>query len=800
MADAMDTPSLVGMVSATGKAARDAGDSRYKTVKSAASGNASHNAAQTRRGGFDGFLNTFLGKDKAGAGASSRPGKTAAPAGAAQPRTPGKTRGKAKAATLAEHLNAAEKPARNSGSKKTDSPGRAAGRMAAEDRQALRESMDKTVAGDEGGGDAVQEQYPPEVVAAADEAAALIWNLLYGQTEGAEAALADFMGEGGAPAAMPPAGDMTGAEAPGGDALKAIASRIGATAAAADGGALAGMGAGAEGAVDLSALQDAIDTANASAEMNSAAVLSALGGLLDGMPRPAWEEALLRTADAMGVPAAGEGDVFDRIAAALGAEVVDVGGGEAGLLSFLGGAAVHTGAAVAADAAVDVAVPAEAIVPVAAAGEAEVTVPAEGAVPVDMVADAEAEVEAGAEVPAEAVPPAREGERVAAAVAADAAAESAMAVPDAEPAPAGEAVAIDLPAETVAPAAPAEAEPEAAPAPEQHKAPAAAESSGAFPADDGGAGEENGALLELFSKFIQENPAAGMSADADAAPEIVATQVVAHFADWLQANGNAKEAKQIAADANAFVLALAKSAAEGLAVSVETGEKISWTRANLEVFLQNAAGKAEIAAALNERETAATPGAATLHIEPGAPNNAVGPHSQSVLQTPAAAQHGTANPSAMSSMLDQMENIERLAEAMKMSARNSGVKELTMQLSPPELGKIMLRVESVNGAVNAYLRVEKPEAAAQLGSALDQLRETLKGQGIELGELSLRQQGSNEALGDFSGQRQSGREANESRERGRRRHGASRTNDEDADAPAAVSSSRAGPGALNLFA
>ncbi len=110
----------------------------------------------------------------------------------------------------------------------------------------------------------------------------------------------------------------------------------------------------------------------------------------------------------------------------------------------------------------------------------------------------------------------------------------------------------------------------------------------------------------------------------------------------------------------------------------------------------------------------------------------------------------------MSSMLDQIDNIERLAEAMKMSNRN-GVKNLTMQLSPPELGKVMLRVEAKDGVVSAYLRVEKAEAASQLSLNLASLRENLKAQGIELATVDIQQRGQNEALGDFSGQRQNHR-------------------------------------------
>jgi flagellar hook-length control protein FliK len=107
--------------------------------------------------------------------------------------------------------------------------------------------------------------------------------------------------------------------------------------------------------------------------------------------------------------------------------------------------------------------------------------------------------------------------------------------------------------------------------------------------------------------------------------------------------------------------------------------------------------------------------------------------------------------SGASIMLDRLKNIEQLAEAMKMGSRG-GVKNLTLLLSPPELGKVMLRMESRNGMVSAWLRTEKPEAVNQLIGSLRDLRQNLKAQGIELGELDIRQQ-SDPGTGGFDGQR-----------------------------------------------
>jgi flagellar hook-length control protein FliK len=109
------------------------------------------------------------------------------------------------------------------------------------------------------------------------------------------------------------------------------------------------------------------------------------------------------------------------------------------------------------------------------------------------------------------------------------------------------------------------------------------------------------------------------------------------------------------------------------------------------------------------------------------------PNSQHAGQT---ATVQTAHTGNVSSMVEQMENIQRLSEAMKMATKG-GVNNITMQLAPAELGRLMLKVESRNGVVSAKLRVERKEAAEQLGANLHQLRESLKALGIELGEVEL---------------------------------------------------------------
>ncbi|MCC8180437.1 MAG: flagellar hook-length control protein FliK [Planctomycetes bacterium] len=149
---------------------------------------------------------------------------------------------------------------------------------------------------------------------------------------------------------------------------------------------------------------------------------------------------------------------------------------------------------------------------------------------------------------------------------------------------------------------------------------------------------------------------------------------------------------------------------------------------------------------------------------------------------------------AGTTMLDRIENLERMAEIMRMAHRG-GVHNLTMQLSPVELGKITLRVEARNGVVSAKFKVEKSDTAAQLGNSLQQLRESLKAQGIELGELDISHQ-PDIASGDGSGR--GGEHESWSAER-RQRNGI-RDDAVQGDEPAEALAAGGGDGSLNLFA
>lgn len=302
---------------------------------------------------------------------------------------------------------------------------------------------------------------------------------------------------------------------------------------------------------------------------------------------------------------------------------------------------------------------------------------------------------------------------------------------------------------------------------------AAAENTGSF-GDTSKSIEE---MLENFQEFIEEKLAEDPTLLSDLEASENGAALLEGFAKWLSDNGKASEAKQLLENPNRFIQSLAAgatSAAGGENGKLSAGRELfAKVASNLESWLQNnqnarqtdstnqTAGSVPLGTferKLNQGlfENVPESGAVSPTGQAGQGyNEGVVVHHQHSSGLSSLARADSTNPAAMSTMLDQIENIERVAEAMKMANRN-GIKNLTMQLTPDELGKVMLRVESRDGVVNAYLRVEKPEAVAQLGSNLAQLRENLKAAGVELGQVTIEQRGHNEMLGDFSGQRQGG--------------------------------------------
>ncbi len=80
---------------------------------------------------------------------------------------------------------------------------------------------------------------------------------------------------------------------------------------------------------------------------------------------------------------------------------------------------------------------------------------------------------------------------------------------------------------------------------------------------------------------------------------------------------------------------------------------------------------------------------------------------------------------------DMMENIDRLSKLMASSAEKS-MKSVTMELSPPELGKMTIEVSVKDGQANAAIKVETDGAKNMLLNNVEQLKRNLEGHGIKL--------------------------------------------------------------------
>lgn len=610
VADNMELTSLTSLATIKTSAAssKEANESRFRGGKSAAS---------NARGktGFDGFLKTFLGDEKAGQSKKTT--------GLARGRNVSKSNNADKSGSLAALMNDAESARANVKSNEKTEAAEAAETSEAPDRSSREDVSD-----------------------AAGEAAHTLWQLLYGQFNG------DISAQGFAADGV--AGGWT----------------------------------------------SGLDMTNVVADINSAAVLAAAEDMIGEMSDTELVASMLEALAGEGGDAAAL-DAFNRIALELGAEVVDVSGGEAELLASLAGGAVHT------------------------AGQGS----AENAGVIGNV-------------------------------------------------------------------------------------PAAAESAETF-ADTSGSLEHARELAELFSKFVEETGADNPALLADPANPETGGKLMASFAEWLTQKGNVSEVKQLSEHPNRFVQTLVAgisapgNSAGAAAASENTDNSVfSKIRTTLESWLHSQSnGKAnetgglpqgDYEKKLNQGIFEETPEIGLAGDKGSGNHHAVGSLGNHQQNVQALARHDSTNPAAMSTMMDQIENIERLAEAMKMANRG-GVKNLTMQLTPAELGKVMLRVESRDGVVNAYLRVEQPDAVSQLGSNLAQLRENLRAAGVILGEVTIEQRSGNETLGDFSGKGQGGNENGEPANRIHWKRGDGQT-DSDPSPKDKTPTGRGNAGGLNLVA
>ncbi len=887
-----------------------------------------------RRDGFDGFLKTFLGKDQSGRGrgASARQDQAgqAAKAAADPPRS-----GTAKQRANETNPSWTGPETKKNTSKGKDGGGghaKAASRLGAREKRALREALEKTVPAEnlppdslapellspdplppevyagafadvanppaaglamdgvaasgtpDGAGEVSFAGPPvdPETAAAAEEAARIIWNILYPD---AGAGAGDVVDAGGV--------DGDAALSRLAEALRGLgqAGRAEGDAGQAGQTALAGLGAAG---LDAEAVQKALETANASAEMNIGAVLAALDDLLDGMPREALEQALARTAAEFGLAAGGEdGKQFQELAKALELKILATDAGASAIDANVLLAELGRNAAQPARPPVEMVENAGETPPGQALESADAPLAGDAR---SMETEGDAAEEAASEPLPEASEPLPE--------AADAA-EVAAETPVAGKAAKDEAARARL--ETVTEgldgaevAAPEESTPENVRAvtgevlPEEGAASneantvstaSAAQSAPrvtgsatagqsapavALPADadvaetiDGVEGEAGGAaatgnaerqkavapaaknagsekveteIYGLLQQFLEENAEEnsdlgpitfGESPDPEAVEKLLNA-----FADWLLDGDNSEAVKELAKDRLALALVLvsfpAYAGRDGAASADGDKQKIfSSFLANVENLLLSSSDKNstegdEVDSSLEPAKTEPAKAGPAKTEQSGEESSLTefdrasreGGQQENRPQTATASQNAAqpaptqaqgiqtvqGGQNSASAMLDRIENIERLAEAMKMANRN-GTKSLTLALSPPELGKVSLRVVSRSGVVSAYLQVEKPEAASQLTSGLAQLRENLKAQGIELGELDIRHH-QGQAAGDSDGRERKNREADPDAESPSRRGQAIEgIDDEDAAGTARkAGASTGGKGGLNLFA
>lgn len=739
MSENLEMQSLAGLASRKGAPARtEPGDAR----------SVSGQREDARRTGFDGLLKTFLGQEKPG-NAGNAGGNASAGQAAQNPNADG-TRSKTKA-------NGRKKGGAGGG-KNANSAEKAVSRMPAKEKDGLRRALEKTVPGDravaagtaagsaapEAAADAIP--VDPEVAAAAEEAARIIWSILY-------------PGAGTLPETFEVAPKM-------GDAIASLAEML---AGAAQAGGLSGMGVPGLGSGDV---EGAMATANASAEMNIDAVLAALEDLLDGMPREALESALAKAAETLGMASEqGADEGFAEIAAALGMEIVEseTENADAGVMLDELKKSIPSA---------EVIRPPEETTGIA--GQIDHVDRADGIVDAALAVD----VEHTANV----LPP-------------DSLAHTGgIEEPDGD-----RSHAVELPVDG------GHAADKTGDAGTVRQKPAVhtAESAGNIAA--------RAEIVDLFKQFVAEKYPDGMpseSAGADAAmePELI-EDVLASFANWIAETSNSKEAKRLASSPDSLALALADALTPAdNEADVDAANTFFAFSENLESVLQKSGIKnssendgfiAGSDASGAGKTGSGAAGSSLLKTADDGPGSAVAVAPSAIGANAAVQPAQPAQPlQTASSMLDRLENIERLADAFRMANRN-GVKNLTLQLSPAELGKVTLRVEARDGVVSAYLRVEKPETVAELTSSLQQLRENLKAQGIELGQLDIRQYNQGQAMAD-----------------GGQKHGRNHEADPDADADADGSGTRrgtdaadaesieqpaggtggAGPGRLNLFA
>lgn len=180
-------------------------------------------------------------------------------------------------------------------------------------------------------------------------------------------------------------------------------------------------------------------------------------------------------------------------------------------------------------------------------------------------------------------------------------------------------------------------------------------------------------------------------------------------------------------------------------------------------------------------------------------------HAPAAPEGPAAAGNSPTAPAeaaAAPRYVDTARNLERIGEAMRLSVRQ-GLRTATLRLDPPELGHVRMHIAVQDGMVTARLEAESTQARDLLLSGLSQLRESLEGQGLRIGEFSVDAEAEEHSS---SAQDWHGQTRNQARRRpGQDRHGgadgASGDTGESAESsPNSAASPSLGPGRINTLA
>jgi flagellar hook-length control protein FliK len=231
------------------------------------------------------------------------------------------------------------------------------------------------------------------------------------------------------------------------------------------------------------------------------------------------------------------------------------------------------------------------------------------------------------------------------------------------------------------------------------------------PAKPSGEAESN----DLFEKFLKEN--SGKTDVAALGASVDVKETLQGFRNWLETNGMSGQAKALDAGLAAIATGGGDSGS-GAGGGLGDGAAKKFLE-NLESALRENAS--EFSRALADALPGTTADKSIANASGAAADTGKAPEDQ-----------------RSAAIFDQIGNIERIAEIMRHNNRQ-GVQHLTMQLSPPELGKVMIRVENRNGKLSALFRVGEAESAVQIQDGLRQLKDNLRAHGVELGEVEVRE-------------------------------------------------------------